>query len=198
VIPVLRASRRRPVVEWRHEPGPGYDLRQYCDGGPTGLVAATSWHPPDEAGPAVREIPGHDIRLIVERTRVTLLERRAPGYSGVRFRVPIRSCVGAEILDEPGLPGAGLIRLNLTVRFGPDVTVTLPMWFPSRERTRLHDLAAHLRNCAQPPAPPRSVPSLPVLDVGMAPDTDDWVVFRPHRTSSEVLRASAEFAWEAP
>lgn len=184
---MLRMTRRRPVVEWRHERGPGYDLRQYYKGKPTGVVAATAWHGLGDARPSVLEVPGQDVRLIIERTRITVVERSATGYSGARLRVPFRSCVDAQVLDEPGLPGASLVRLNLTVRMGPDAQLTVPMWFDGEHRPQLHQLARRIRE--RPPATvaPPAAPPLPVLDVQQAPDTGDWVVFRAHRSSSEVL-----------
>jgi hypothetical protein len=194
---MLRMTRTRRSMEWRYEPGPGYDLRQYWRGKPTGVVAATMWHGRTAARKDVLEIPGQDVLLIIERSRITVYERCMPGRGGVRIRLPLRSCVDAQVLNEPGLPGAMLIRLNLTVRIGTGVTLTVPMWFPVEQGTQLYRLVDHLRAYAASPNP-HELP-LPLTDTEQAPDSPDWVVFRPHPSSGDVPRKQhANVADDAP
>jgi hypothetical protein len=186
----FRLRRQRPpIAEWRPERGPGYDLRQYLNGEPTGLVATTAWRAPGDARPAAQEIPGIGVVLIVEQCWITVAERCAPRRTGVWLRLPLRSCVGAQLLDEPGLPGSALVRVTLTVRIGENGTA-VPLWFAVEQRPELLRFVDRLRGGTGPPAPPSppAAPPLPPLEVDQAPDTDDWVVFRPHRTSDEVLR----------
>jgi hypothetical protein len=168
---------RRAKPQWRLESGPGYDLRQYQGGRPTGLVAVTAWdhnelgRPPGAVGPDVWLIR-HGSRLVVEEHRL----------GAVRLQIPLRSCVKACLTDEPGLPGAALIRLTLVVRVGRAATFTLPLWFLPQAHVFLRDLVAEIlaQTKPKPPPPrPREAPALPLLEVGRAPDHPDWVVFRP-------------------
>ncbi|HYS42162.1 MAG TPA: hypothetical protein VEO01_41610, partial [Pseudonocardiaceae bacterium] len=65
--------RRQP--EWRGESGPGYDLRQYVGGRPTGLVATTAWQAPrDESA-----VAGPDVWLVRAPTHVVIGEYRNRG-----------------------------------------------------------------------------------------------------------------------
>jgi hypothetical protein len=170
---------KRKFTEWRHEPGPGYDIRQYFAGQPTGLFAKITQH-----GPDVTRIPGEQVELIVDAARLSVLDWRGPGHDVVRLEIPLESCMDIQVLDESGLPGTAPVRLDLTFRFGPDGTVTVPMWFPGEQRAWLQDLKRLIRK--RPVAPPAQ--GLPVLDVELAPDTGDWVVFRAQQSSTEVLR----------
>jgi hypothetical protein len=164
--------------EWRHEDGPGYELRQYRRGRPTGIVATTAWAEPPGAGREV--LSGPDVWLVREPTRITIVERQDTGHGAVRLRIPLRSCQDITIVDEPGLPGAALVRLTVTVRLGARATVTVRLWLAGGCRPVLEDLARRIRVDE-----PASV--LPRLEVAQAPDDDDWIVFRPSRSSEDVV-----------
>lgn len=187
-------------TEWRPEPGPNYELRQYVRGRPTGVVAITAWDDRQHGSPRAM-VSGSDVWLIRERTRLIITERRAGDYGPVRLQIPLRSCVDASIVDEPGLPGTALLRFTLTVRIGQSGTFTVPLWFPAEHRQILDDLARRIRTGPRPePAPAalepdrRPVDPLPLLDVAQAPDDEEWVVFRPSRSSDDVL-APRERRW---
>jgi hypothetical protein len=176
---------RRRSPEWRHEDGPGYELRQYRHGRPTGVVATTAWDVPPGAGRDV--ISGPDVWLIREPTRITVVERQDSGYGAVRLRIPLRSCQDVTIVDEPGLPGAALVRVTLTVRLGARATVVVPLWLAGGSRPALEDLARGIRGREPTQPPPASVPTLTRLQVDQAPDDDDWIVFRPSRSHEDVV-----------
>lgn len=145
--------RRRP--EWRYEQGPGYHLRQYEGGRPTGLVAVVNHVDATDA----RWIDGVGVRLVLERSRLVVEE---PQSRGALVRIPLRSCVGAELSTEVGMPGSTLLRLTLTFRLGRAATVTMPLWFPVRGRPFLHRLVTEINH-----SPARR------------PQRPDWLVFRP-------------------
>jgi hypothetical protein len=182
-------SARRARPEWRHEDGPGYDLRQYVGGQPTGRVAITAW---EDDGTGTREvIEGTQVWLVLERTRLTVIERHERGHGAIRLQIPLRACVEAMLSDGLGLPGSAVIRLTLLARLG-SVTITLPLWFDCRDRPALERLV-HVITGDQPSAsaPPsvtaRPLPTLSPLVVDQAPDTDDWIVFRPSPSSEDVV-----------
>jgi len=173
---------RRRKPEWRHEPGPGYDLRQYENGRPTGFVAVVS-HVSAATAPW---IAGPDVRLVRERSRLVVEEHRSrSGAPAALLRIPLRACVGAELSTELGLPGSALIRLTLTFRVGRRGTATVPLWFPAQGRPFLQTIVNEIDGRATPatpsepgpPSPPRP-PILPRLLVRGAPDDDNWLVFR--------------------
>jgi hypothetical protein len=164
--------------EWRHEDGPGYELRQYRRGRPTGIVATTAWAEPPNTGREV--LSGPDVWLVREPTRITIVERQDTGHGAVRLRIPLRSCQDITMVDEPGLPGAALVRLTITVRLGARATITVLLWLTGGSRPVLEDLARRSR--VEPPAH-----VLPRLEVAQAPDDDDWIVFRPSRSSEDVV-----------
>jgi len=164
--------------EWRHEDGPGYQLRQYQRGRPTGIVATTAWAQPPGAGREV--LSGPDVWLVREPTRIMIVERQNTGHGAVLLRIPLRSCQAITMVDEPGLPGAALVRLTLTVRLGARATVTVLLWLAGGSRPVLEDLARRIR--VEPTAQ-----VLPRLEVAQAPDDDDWIVFRPSRSSEDVV-----------
>lgn len=176
-----RAKLLSPKVEWRQENGPGYDLRQYHRGHPTGLVAVTGW---DHYG-AVRRAgaTGPDVRLYRNLSTLVAEEHRRPG---VRLRLPIQSCVDARLVGEPGLPGTALLRLTLTARFGQATTFTVSLWFPPRSRPFLQGIVDEIVGLKNQPDVV-DAPVLPPLEVAQAPDDKDWVVFRPS-DDGEVLR----------
>lgn len=182
-------TRRHQVVEWRTDGGPQYDLRQYEDGVPTGYVAAIAFDGHGETRSHVVHVSGQDVVLIVEQAWITVVEVSAAGHRSTWFRVPFRSCVDAELHSEPGPSGAAQVRFELTVRFGSQATMTVPMWFAADRRPQLQQLARQLtdRPGIAVPAPPEVQP-LPRLDVEQAPDSGDWVVFRAQPSSTEVLR----------
>jgi hypothetical protein len=225
-------SRRYP--RWQVESGPDYDLCEYQGGQPTGRVAVMSW-----PGDFLERVKGHHVWLLGEKSRVTIAERRDPGLLAVRLQVPLRSCVDAKVVGEPGLPR---VRLDLTIRMGGG-TFTIPLWFSSAERPVLEGFIGRIRRLtdqaepspsarfpqpisAEPPrhlraesatdrpvtvkprlvppespaprtkpgqqATPPGVTGLPRLDVRMAPDDDDWIVFRPGDCSAEVLKPATD------
>jgi len=176
----------RGVPEWRPEDGPGYQLRQYDHGQPTGRVATVMWDGQDDEAREV--ITGPDVWLVRERHRITVIERQDSDHAAMRLRIPLRSCQDAILLDEPGLPGDALVRLTLTVRVGPAATLTMPLWFSGRDRAALERLAGQIRTRDGEPArvvEPPSQPSatLVPLVTEQAPDNDDWLVFRPSRSA---------------
>lgn len=154
---------RRRKAEWRYEQGPGYHLRQYEGGRPTGLVAVVNHIDATDA----RWIDGLGVRLVLERSRLVIEELR---NRGALVRVPLRSCVGAELSTEAGLPGSTLLKLTLTFRLGRDATVRLPLWFPAQGRASLlHQFVAEVNR-----SPAR-------------PENSDWLVFRPVDTDDVVI-----------
>lgn len=176
---MLLGKRAKP--QWRQESGPGYDLRQYQGGRPTGLVAVTAWDHRERGGRHGAE--GPDVRLIRQGGRLIVEEHRLSHLGALRLHVPLRSCVSAHLTDEPGLPGAALIRLTLVVRVGRAATFTLPLWFAPQAHVFLRDLVAEIMAKPKPkpkPPPPQSqeASALPLLEAGRAPDHPDWVVFR--------------------
>ncbi|MDS0133233.1 MULTISPECIES: hypothetical protein [unclassified Amycolatopsis] len=180
--------RRRPRPEWRPEPGPGYDLRQYDRGRPTGLVAVMGWDHGTGKPPGLH---GPDVRLFRDRATLVIEEHQRPGNAvrGVELRVPVSSCVTATLDDEPGLPGTALVRLVLVVRLGRQATFRVPLWFPSRSRRFLQQLVDEVsgrapgRTTRQPAPRPALVP----LEVTRAPDDDDWITFRSADEGEAVL-----------
>ncbi|HEV3359301.1 MAG TPA: hypothetical protein VG247_21060 [Pseudonocardiaceae bacterium] len=155
---------RRHKPEWRYEQGPGYHLRQYEGGRPTGLVAVVNHINATDA----RWIDGIGVRLLLERSRLVIEELRG---QGTLVRIPRRSCVRAELSTEVGMPGSTLLKLTLTFRLGRDATVRLPLWFPTQGRASLlQQLVAEVNR--SPTA---------------APDNSDWLVFRPVDTDDVVI-----------
>jgi hypothetical protein len=184
---MLRMIRRRRAMDWRHEPGPGYDLREYHWGVPTGWVAvAVRGH--GAPGSDVFQIPGHHVLLIIERNWITVIDRSTEGQDGVRLHAPFGSCVDMKIFDEPGLPGTASVRLDLLVHIGLEATVTVPMWFPGEQRPWLDQLARLVLGRREPALPQPTAQPLPLLEIERAPDTSDWLVFLAHPSSAEVLR----------
>jgi hypothetical protein len=168
---------RRAKPEWRAEPGPDHDLRQYLGGRPTGLVAVVRWNHGEPLPPLA---VGPDVRLF--RSRSSLIidgNRDRSGGPALRLRLPLRSCVAAQLTDEPGLPGTALVRLTLTVRVGPG-TCTLPLWFPGPNRGVLQRLVAEIeRAAAAPPwggphpSPGQPEVALPSLPGGVSPAPEE-------------------------
>lgn len=197
-------ARWRGKIEWRPDPGPGYDLRQYCGGRPTGRVAVVGWDDRDSA--RSRTAVGPDVWLGRERSLLVIEEFRRRGAGpGARLRVPIRSCVDARIAAEPGLPGNALVRLTLTLSIGA-ATIILPLWFQSRSvpflQTIVDDVATRPGGGTGSSAADGPMSALPPLEVVQAPDNDDWVVFRPadhgevllpHAAGLGVVRLGSEF-----
>jgi hypothetical protein len=179
---MMLSWRRR--AEWRYEPGPGYTLRQYWRGRPTGMIAVTTWDEQPAASPHTM-VSGPDVCLIHESTQLIVAEHPTDGRGVVRLQIPMQSCVDALIVDEPGLPGDAMVRLTLTVRVGRNAIVTLPLWFPAEHRPFLDDLTRRIRHDEPACSPPAR--SLPLLEVALAPGDDDWVVFRPAASSNDVL-----------
>jgi hypothetical protein len=181
-----RRRRRGRRLGWRHEPGPGYDLREYGrDGEPTGWIASV-WYrrKPHE----VFQVPGNHVHVTMEPGRITMVTWAGRTEPWVWLQIPFAACVDIQVHDEPGLVGSEPVRLELTVQFGPDRTVMLPMWFPAEQRAWLREHARHILRRHEPAPPPPSVATLPLLDVEQAPDTDDWVVFGADRSRTEMLR----------
>lgn len=165
------ATRRQR--EWRVEHGPGHDLRLYDGGRPTRVVAATGWDHGERSDR--RTAVGPDVLLFLADNRIVVAERR-PGQRAVRLQIPLRSCVDASIEEGPGLPGMGLLGLVLTVRMGEAVTFRAQFWFEAAAHSLLRELVGEVTAAVPPPmAPPAT---LPPLAVRLAPDHDDWVVFR--------------------
>ena len=162
---------RRRGRQWRPDPGPRHDLRLYVGGRPTPVVAATAWDLGDQAGPRVACGPG--VQLFREARRIVLAEQR-PGHRAVRMQIPLESCVDASVTEGPGLPGMGLLCLNLSVRMGEAVACQLELWFHASASALLRELVDEITAA---PAPVES-PTLPPLAVRSAPDHPDWVVFR--------------------
>lgn len=181
-------SRKRPRPEWRPEAGPGYDLRQYDRGQPTGLVAVTGW---DHGAARLPGLQGPDVRMFRERSTLIIEEhpRLGNGVRGVGLRVPVASCVSATLIDEPGLPGTALLRLVLVVRLGRRATFPVPVWFPPRSRQFLQQLVDEIgRNTPRTPQPePPPHLGLAPLPVTRAPDDDDWISFRSADDGEAVL-----------
>ncbi|MGW7532199.1 hypothetical protein [Amycolatopsis sp. NPDC054798] len=143
--------------------------------------------PPSQAPP--RPLPpaieGPDVVLYRDRALLIVSERPRPGAPPAQFRIPVRSCAAASLSIEPGLTGQELLRLDLTMRWGRDALVELPMWFPERYRVFLQRLVDEVSAPphAGPPSPPRpprppSAPVLAPLPVRRAPRDQDWVTFR--------------------
>ena len=162
-----KTSRHRRDVEWRQEHGPGYDLRQYQRGRPTGLVAVLGWHHNEPTG--LRQASGPDVRLWRDHAWI-LVEEHDRGRPGAGLRLPVRSIVDARIDEEPGLPGVALLRLTLTARFGHGGVFTVPLWFSAECRLFLRGLVEEVLQ--QQRLPPR--PEV----TRRAPSGPDWIVFR--------------------
>jgi hypothetical protein len=183
------------------------ERRQFRHGRTTGMAAATRWDEQQAMSPQTM-VSGPDVCLIREPAQLIIAERPTDGRGVVRLQIPLRSCVEAQIVDEPGLPGDAMVRLTLAVRIGKDAVVTVPMWFPAEYRPFLNDLTRRIRSgepanppagpacppLAEPACPPPGEPacqppagSLPLLEVALAPGDDDWVVFRPAASSNDVL-----------
>jgi hypothetical protein len=182
-------TKREP--QWHAESGQDFDLREYDGGQPTGRVANIR-----VLGDRV-DIPGRHTVLVDEGRRVTIVGRE--GAIGVRMRIPLQSFVDAQVHNEPGV---ARLRLDLVIRLGPAV-VTVPLWFDAAVRSELDYLVDRIQRQAPPsgagrataqPVPdepvarPAAPVVLPLLDVRVAPSSDDWLVFRPGRCSREVLR----------
>ncbi len=197
--PLTTVFSRIRAPEWRWENGPGYQLRQYHRGKPTGLVAIAAW---DNPRAARQVIGGPDVWLVHEPGRITVEERRS-GPDALRLRIPLRLLSAIDLVDEPGLPGTALVRATLTARLGSAGKFTVPLWFPERARAALDELVRSLRPAehhverapgpapdpAPDPAPPRTAPPEPrlaPLTVDRAPVDEDWVVFRPAFTDEVV------------
>jgi hypothetical protein len=166
-------------TQWRSETGPGYDLRQYVRRRPTGLVAVV--RPADSVRDA---ISGPDAWLLREPNHVVIEEHRDQGATRTGLRIPLRSCTGMTIDDEPDRT---LVRLTLTARVGDGASLRLSLRFHRPDRWFLRELAAQVNGGRQPVAPERT-DVLPLLEVEQAPDDEDWVVFRAGPSSDEILR----------
>jgi hypothetical protein len=175
---------RRRKPEWRYEQGRGYHLRQYEGGRPTGFVAVVS-HVSALDAPW---LDGVGLRLVWERSRLVVEEPRARGSGpSALLRIPLRSCVGAQLSTEVGLPGSTLLRLSIAFRLGREATVRIPLWFPVQGREFLQALVTEINGPGTPaPAPSASLdqePDRPAatvaqLPVRRAPDDPEWLVFR--------------------
>lgn len=182
-----RMFRRWTGPEWRHEPAPAYDLRQYVGGRPTGMVAAMSWRPATDD--AWQTAHGPDGWLLREPRRLVLAERRDRGEAVVRMQIPLRACVDAAVVDEPGLPGRALVRFTVTARFGAGAPFSLTMWFSPEYRHLLTGIVRDVNGRGEPPRTRASgVRALPPLEVRQVPDDGDWVAFQPGPCSADVLR----------
>ena len=177
-----------PKIEWRQEPGPDCDLRQYRNGRPTGLVARVGITRREV--PPVPETTGLDVRLVRHRSML-VVEEHGPLGRGRRtvLQVPIHRCASARLTTEPGLPGAELLCLTLFVRLGRVTVVPIPLWFPPRSRAFLQGLVDEVGEPPRtrpvpavpgndrPPPSPAEVPTVVPLPVRRAPSDPDWVVF---------------------
>ncbi|SFI90603.1 hypothetical protein [Amycolatopsis sacchari] len=168
-----RLFRSRARLEWRYEPGPGHELRQYLGGAPTGRVAITAWDCPDRT-----HLVGPDVFLIRDHTTLTVTEQPRHGLgSAVRLQVALASCRDAQLVDEPGLPGTAPIRFTLTVRLGR-AAVDVPLWFSAGSRPFLQRLAAEIQAGAVVARKKRAAEVLTPLVVDTAPGSAEWIVFR--------------------
>jgi hypothetical protein len=171
----------RRKVEWRMEPGPGYELRQYQGRRPTGLVAVMGWDNGDNARPV--GATGPDVRMTRQYSRLVIEEHRhRPGGTAVRMQVPLQSCVDAQLAAEPGLPGTALSRFTLTVRLGTQSPFSVSLWFPSTCHPFLQSIVNEIKAAQQ------TMRRTPLLEVGQAPQDGDWVVFRPADDAGVVRR----------
>lgn len=164
------ASARRGR-HWRPEQSPGHDLRMYEGAEPTPVVARAAWDLSDE--PGARVARGPDVWLVRAANRIQLLESR-PARQAVRMQLPLASCVDAALEEGPGLPGIGLLRLSLSVRMGDVVSCQLRLWFHATAHALLRELVDEI-TAVPPPTEPAT---LPPLTVRLAPDHEDWLVFR--------------------
>lgn len=139
--------------------------------------------PPAQAPPRPLPPPieGPDVVLHRDRALLIISERPRPGTPPAVFWIPVRNCTAAALSVEPGLTGQELLRLDLTVRWGRDALVELPMWFPERHRVflqRLVDEVTTPRNAPPRPPGPPPAPVLAPLPVRRAPRDENWVTFR--------------------
>ncbi|QFU90767.1 hypothetical protein [Amycolatopsis sp. YIM 10] len=162
--------RRKPRTEWRAEAGPGYQLREYRRGMPTGQVAVIAR--PELPGAVAH---GPDVWLTCRADRLEIGEHRGAGREGARLHLPYRCCTELRLIGEPGLPGSAPIRLTLSANLGGGTAFTLNLWFPAVHRPFLEDLARRVAGRRTPPPRRTLVP----LEVSVAPDSPDWLVFRP-------------------
>lgn len=152
-----------------------------------GLAAVTRPRPAPRA-PRPPAIFGPDVMLVRDRALLVISEKAQPGVPPAVLRIPMESCVAARLAVEPGLPGAELLQLTLTVRLGRTALVELPVRFPAPCQIFLQRLVdevtarAVTRDSEAPPEPQGTAASaalvLEPLPVRRAPDTHDWITFR--------------------
>ncbi|MEU3765867.1 hypothetical protein AB0E55_12485 [Amycolatopsis keratiniphila] len=138
-----------------------------------------------------------DVTLVCHGALLVITEQARPGDSPTMLRIPQARCLAARIAVEPGLLGAELLQLTLTVRLGRIASVDLPLWFPAQCRAELQRLVDEVTALAgphdrgRPHEPPRMSETpealLEPLAVRRSPDNDDWIAFQDG-DNGEVLR----------
>ncbi|MGQ0841409.1 hypothetical protein [Actinokineospora sp.] len=190
---------------WREVTDPPFLSRWYDNGAPTGLVTVAAWDERFDDPRTTMVLDGHAVRLIWRAGRITVIERSATGRRGAKFDVPLGACVGARLDDEPGVPGSAAIALALAVRLGPRSSAELEirLRFAAAARPHLdplvHEIHRRVGLGAEPKHDKKSDRHrgdtargpLPRLPVESAPNTDEWVVFRPMRSSTDAVLPSS-------
>jgi hypothetical protein len=165
-----RASAARRGRHWQADQAPGHDLRMYEDGRPTAMIAREAWDLSGE--PGARVAHGPELSLLRAANRLVVMESGSAGRS-VRMQLPLESCVDAAMEEGPGLPGMGLVCLNLSVRMGDGGSCRLRLWFHNSAQALLRELVDEIAGAESA----AESATLPPLAVRLAPD-DDWIVFR--------------------
>jgi len=125
-------------------------------------------------------LSGPDVWLVREPTRITIVERQDTGHGAVRLRIPLRFLSGHH---DGRRARAARRRAGPADHNGPARCARhhhSVLWLTGGSRPVLEDLARRSR--VEP-----TVHVLPRLEVAQAPDDDDWIVFRPSRSSEDVV-----------
>ncbi|KFU78405.1 hypothetical protein BB31_26225 [Amycolatopsis lurida NRRL 2430] len=138
-----------------------------------------------------------DVTLVCHGALLVITEQARPDDPSTVLRIPLARCAAARIAVEPGLLGAELLQLTLTVRLGRIASVDLPLWFPAQCRTELQRFVdevtarAGAHDRGRPDESPRTNEPpgavLEPLTVRRAPDDHDWIAFQDG-DNGEVLR----------
>ena len=187
-----------------------YDERYYRDGEPTDQVKSVVRDDSFDDGFRPVVVEGHATSMTRLHGHLVVRDR-----AGVEVSIPLGSCTAAEVFVVPTADGFTVLRFVLDVVFFSESPqpVRLVLHFPSDRADDVRGIADDVNSegplNAAPSARPDATHGTPTIDVQLggraasgdlgataprdavrqAPDTADWVSFRPLAANDDVLSA---------